>query len=206
MKTGILIIIGIFSMIFSVAVNDAYALSCAPIELGDLFENSDYAFHGKVIEKNYLTWDLQMPVVTFEVIESFKGDIPEKISVSVYEQWSYDFETGLEYVVFVQKKELSLEISPCDTIFQAFPSSIEIMRKASIPGNDMQYQTSNVFYQSLNDQEKIQYEENNKFLKEKRNERWNSVLLQRQITITLLISLVLIACFVTYLIFRRKRK
>jgi len=206
MKTKILIIIGIFSIIFSVAVNDASALSCAPIELGDSFENSDYAFHGKVIEKNYLTWDLQMPVVTFEVIESFKGDIPEKISVSVYEQWSYDFETGLEYVVFVQKKELSLEISPCGTIFQAFPSSIEIMRKASIPGNDMQYQTSNVFYQSLNDQEKIQYEENNKFLKEKRNERWNSVLLQRQITITLLISLILIAGFVTYLIFRRKRK
>lgn len=205
MKTKLTIISG-FLLLILVTINNAQGLSCAPIELGDAFENSDYAFHGQVTDKNYLTWEQQMPVVTFEVIESFKGDVPEKISVTVFEQWSYDFEIGLEYVVFVQRNELSLEISPCTPTFQAFPSSIEIMRQASIAGNDMQYQTSNVFYESLNDQEKIQYEKNNNFLKEKRIERWDSVLLQRQITIASLISLVLIAGFVTYLIFRRKRK
>ncbi|MDX1441898.1 MAG: hypothetical protein R3237_05515 [Nitrosopumilaceae archaeon] len=205
MKTASLIS-GIFFLFFLSSINSAHGLSCAPIELGKAFENSDYAFHGKVTDKNYLTWDLQMPVVTFEAIESFKGEIPGKISVTVFEQWSYDFEIGLEYVVFVQRNELSLVINPCDPIFQAFPSSIEIMREASIAGNDMQYQTSNVFYESLSDQEKIQYEENNKFLKEKRVERWDSILLQRQITIVSLISIVLVAGFVTFLIFRRKRK
>lgn len=205
MKTKLTIISG-FLLLILVTINNAQGLSCAPIELGDAFENSDYAFHGQVTDKNYLTWEQQMPVVTFEVIESFKGDVPEKISVTVFEQWSYDFEIGLEYVVFVQRNELSLEISPCAPAFQAFPSSIEIMRQASIAGNDMQYQTSNVFYESLSDQEKIQYEKNNNFLKEKRIERWDSILLQRQITIASIISLVLIAGFVTYLIFRRKRK
>ena len=187
------------------AVSDIDALSCAPVELGDAFDQSEHVFHGKVTEKNYLTWDQQMPVVTFGIIESFKGNAEGRISVTVYEQWSYDFEVGLEYVVFVQRNELDLEISPCIPIFQAFSSSIQIMREASEQGNEMRYQTSNVFYESLSDQEKAKYEENNDFLKEKRVERWDSELLQRQIIIIVSISLGLIAVFVGLIIFKKRK-
>lgn len=192
-------------VILSLTTYESHALSCAPIELGQAFEDSDYVFHGKVTEKNYLSWDQQMPVVTFGVIESFKGNAVDQISVTVYEQWSFDFEVGLEYVVFVNRNELSLEISPCTPFFQAFPSSIEIVRLASIPGNDMGHQTSNRFYESLSDQEKIQFEENNNFLKEKRIERENSVLLQRNVITAVLISLIVIVGFTAFLLLRKRK-
>lgn len=53
----------------------------------DVYEKSDYVFHGKVTDKNYLTFDFQIPVVTFEIIESFKGNANEQISVTVEEKW-----------------------------------------------------------------------------------------------------------------------
>lgn len=192
-------------LILSLSVNYASALSCAPVLLGDAFDESDYAFHGKVIDKNYLTWELQMPVITFEVIESFKGNAGEQISVTVYEQWSYDFEEGLEYVVFVNRNELSLEISPCSPMFQAHQSSLDIMRLVSMPDHDMRYKTSSFFYESLTDGEKIKYEENNNFLKEKRLERWDNAMLQRNLTVLLLVSLGFVAVFVLYMIFRKRK-
>ncbi|MGD8708356.1 MAG: hypothetical protein PVI88_06695 [Nitrosopumilaceae archaeon] len=193
-------------LIFSITINNASALSCALIELGDTFDDSEYAFHGKVTDKNYLTWDQDIPVITFEIIESFKGDADGQISVTVYEQWSYDFEVGLEYVVFVQRDQASLKIEPCTPFFQAFSSSIDIMRMVSTPGNDMKYQTSNVFYEALSDQEKIQLEKNNEFLKEKRIEREDAEIFQKQVFITIFILAAIITVFVAFIKFRKNRE
>ena len=187
------------------SIDDAFSLSCAPIELGEAFDEADYVFHGKVTDKNYLTFDQQSPVVTFEVIESFKGNANQQISVTIYEQWSYDFEEGIEYLVFVNRHDVSLEISPCSPSFQAFTSTIDIMRLVST-GNDLKYQTSNIFYESLTEEEKIQYEKNNEFLKEKRIERWDNALFQRNlITISSILGIVVLG-IVGFVIFRKKRK
>jgi hypothetical protein len=80
------------------------------------------------------------------------------------------------------------------------------MRQASIPGNDMQYQTSNVFYEFLSNQEKIQYEKNNEFLKEKRIERENTEIFQRQVIMILVISVAISVGFVAFMKFRKNGK
>lgn len=203
MKTRFKLLIAL--LLIFIPASDASALSCAPVALGDAFEESEFAFHGKVVDKNYLTWDHQMPVVTFEIIESFKGNADQKISVTVYEQWSYDFEVGLEYVVFVNRIDLSLEISPCSPMFQAFPSTIDIMHLASLPDHDMRHQTSIVFYESLSDIEKIQFEKNNEFLKEKRAERWENSELQKNIILVLFLSLGPIGGFVSIKVLRKRK-
>ena len=190
--------------IFPLSISNAFSLSCAPIELGDAFDDADYVFHGKVTEKNYLTFDQQSPVVTFEIVESFKGNANEQISVTVYEQWSYDFEIGLEYLVFVNRHDVSLEVSPCSPSFQAFSSTIDILRLVST-GNDLKYQTSNIFYESLTEEEKIQYEKNNEFLQEKRIERWDNALFQRNLITISVISGIIVLGIVGFVKFRKKR-
>jgi len=120
MKTGFLIIFLIALLPLFGFVNKAQALSCALPQLGMEYDESDYVLHGKVLEKNYYTWDSRIPVVTFEVLESFKGDTSGQISVSVNETWDYKFEDGFEYVIFVQNIELSLEIDPCSPSFWHF--------------------------------------------------------------------------------------
>lgn len=200
-----IILVSVYLLLMtSNAINYVNALSCAPIELGDAFDDSEYVFHGKVTDKNYLTWNYDMPVITFEVLESFKGDAGGQISVTVYEQWSYDFETGIEYVVFVQRNQASLEIAPCSPYFQAFSSAIDIIRQASIPGHHMQYETSNVFYESLSNKEKIQYEKNNEFLKEKRIERGDAEILQRQSIMVGFVLAAIIVGFISFMKFRKK--
>ncbi len=109
MKTILLVIPIIVLLISSGFANNAHSLSCAIPNLGDVFDESDYVFHGTVLDKNYLTWDLQMPVVTFQILESFKGNAYDQISITVSEQWDYNFEDGFEYVVFVYQEEMSLQ-------------------------------------------------------------------------------------------------
>ena len=204
MNTKIFQVSSILLLIFSITTNSSYALSCAPVELGDAFYDSEYVFHGKVTDKNYLTWSYDMPVVTFEILESFKRDEDGQISVTVYEQWSYDFEIGLEYVVFVHRNQSFLEIDPCSPYFQAFSSSIGIIRQASIPGHDMQFKTANVFYEFLSEQEKMQYEKNNEFLKEKRIERGDAEILQRQVIMVAFFLVAIIVCTIAFFKFRKK--
>ena len=183
MKTILLVIPIIVLLISSGFANNAHSLSCAIPNLGDVFDESDYVFHGTVLDKNYLTWDLQMPVVTFQILESFKGNAYDQISITVSEQWDYNFEDGFEYVVFVYREEMSLQSDPCWPKFQAFPSTIEIVKKLQIPGHEMRLNPVNVVYESLSEMELRQFEENQEIIQEKKLERWNDVTSQRQ-TIT----------------------
>jgi hypothetical protein len=205
MKTRLLIISLIALLPLFGLVNNAQALSCALPQLGVEYDESDYVLHGKVLEKNYYAWDSRIPVVTFEVLESFKGDTSGQISVSVNENWDYKFEDGFEYVIFVQKTELSLEIDPCSPKFLAFPSVVEIIRQVSISEGDMRSATPNMFYESLTEQEKLELESFNNLIHEKNLERWNSGS-QRQLTIIAFVLMIPIASVTAFVIFRRKRK
>jgi hypothetical protein len=174
--------------------------------LGDVFDKSDYVFHGKVSDKNYLTWDHQMPVVTFQVLESFKGNAYDQISITVNEMWDYLFEEGFEYVVFVYREELSLQTDPCWPKFHAFPTTLEIARQLTIPEHQMRSNSVNVVYESLTSQELEQLEENQKIIQEKRLERWDSVTSQRQFIIVAFLLIIPVVGISVFVIFRRKRK
>ena len=206
MKTRLLIISLIALLPLFGFVNNAQSLSCALPQLGTEYDESDYVLHGKVLEKNYYAWDSRIPVVTFEVLESFKGDASGQISVSVNENWDYKFEDGFEYVIFVQKTELSLEIDPCSPEFLAFPSVVEIIRQVSISEGDMRSATPNMFYESLTKQEKLEFESINNSIQEKKVERWDSGSSQRQLTIIAFLLMIPIASVTAFVIFRRKRK
>ena len=186
--------------------NNAHGLSCAIPVLGDVYDESDYVFHGKVLEKNYITWDLQTPVVTFQVIESFKGNAFDQISVSVSEMWDYQFEDGFEYVVFVYREELSLRTDPCWPKFHAMPSTIEIMQKLATPEHEMHSNPINFVYESMTEKELEQFEENKKIIQEKKLKRWDSVTYQRQTTIIAFVVLIPVAATVAFLTLRKKRK
>ena len=206
MKTRLLIISLIALLPLFGFINNAQSLSCALPQLGEEYDESDYVLHGKVLEKNYYTWDSRIPVITFEVLESFKGDASGQIHVSVNETWDYQFEDGFEYVIFVQKTEFFLEIAKCSPEFLAFPSVVEIIRQVSISEGDMRSATSNIFYESLTEQEKIEFESINNIIQEKKVERWDSGSSQRQFTIVAFLLIIPIAGVSVFVIFRRKRK
>lgn len=206
MKSRLLIISLIVLLPLFGFANNAHALSCMLPQLGEEYDESDYVLHGKVLEKNYRTWDSRMPVVTFEVLESFKGDTSGQISVSVYETWDYNFEVGFEYVIFVQKTEHSLEIDKCAPEFLAFPSVVEIIRQVSLSEGDMRSATPITVYESLTEQEKLEFESINNLIQEKKVERWNSGGSQRQLTIIVFVLMIPIASVTAFVIFRRKRK
>ena len=206
MKTRLLIIPLFLFLVLSGFINNTYALSCAIPILGDVFDNSDYVFHGKVLEKNYLTWDRQMPVVTFQVLESIKGNAFEAISITVSEMWDYQFEDGFEYVVFVYREEMSLRTDPCWPKFQAFSTTLEIVRQLTIHDHEMRSNLVNVVYESLTSQELEQFEKNREIIQEKKIERWDSVTSQRQFIIVAFLLIIPITGVSVFVIFRRKRK
>jgi len=206
MKTRLLIIPFFLFLVSSGYINSTHALSCAMPVLGDVFDKSDYVFHGKVSDKNYLTWDLRMPVVTFQVLESFKGNAYDQISITVNEMWDYQFEEEFDYVVFVYREEISLQTDPCWPKFHAFPTTLEIARQLTIPEHQMRSNSVNVVYESLTSQELEQLEENQQIIQEKRLERWDSVTSQRQFIIVAFLLIIPVASVSIFVIFRRKRK
>ena len=205
MKTRLLIIPFFLFLVSSGYINSTYALSCAMPVLGEVFDKSDYVFHGKVSDKNYLTWDHQMPVVTFQVLESFKGNAYDQISITVNEMWDYQFEEGFDYVVFVYREEISLQTDPCWPKFHAFPTTLEIARQLTMPEHQMSSNPVNVVYESLTSEELEQLEENQKIIQEKRLERWDSVTSQRQFIIVAFLLIIPVVGVSVFVIFRRKK-
>ena len=200
-----------FLLLFSIiplalfsGIDDAEALSCAPYALGKIFDDSEYVFHGKVVEKNYMTWDSDAPMVTFDVINSFKGNSNQQITVSVQERWDYLFEDGFEYVVFVKRDGISLLVPSCYPKFMAFPSTLEILSKLSLD-DKLRSETVTVFYDSLSTQEREEFEKNKSIIQEKRLERWDSVTISRQYTIIAMIVLIPVAGLSVFFILRKRK-
>lgn len=204
MKTKLLIIIFLI-LISSGFQENSYALSCAIPDLGDVYDKSDYVFHGKVLDKNYLTLDSRMPVVTFQIQESFKGNTIEQISVMVDERWDYQFEDGFEYVVFVYREGMSLMTDPCWPKFHAFPSTLEIVKKLSQSDRDIRSESTDVIYESLLPEEREQYEENQKIIQEKKLERWDKITFQKQITVIVGALLIPTVGGIAFVYFRRRK-
>ena len=189
---------------FFLGIDSVEALSCAPIALGKFFDESEYVFHGKVVEKNYITWDSNMPMVTFNVINSFKENSNEQITVSVQERWDYFFEDGFEYVVFVKRDGLSLLVPSCYPKFMAFPSSLSIVNKLSLD-DTIRSETVAIFHNSLSPYEREEFETNNSIIQEKRVERWDAITIPRQLAIIAMLMMIPIAGIVVFFIFRRRK-
>lgn len=187
------------------SMQNADALTCAAPELGDEFDKADYVLHGKVIEKNYLTWDQQMPAVTFQSVQFFKGDIYENITVTVNESWDYFFEKGYEYVIFVNRNELSLEIDPCAPKAHAFQSTIDVMTKLSMGNSDIRSSTPDIFLELLTDRESILLEEHQKAISDKKLERWDDIAAQRMVMTFAGLAAIPAAGVVAFAMFRRRK-
>lgn len=201
----IFVVLAAFFTLPDLPQNPLYALTCSPIKLGDAFVNSEHVFHGKVTNKNYLTWDEKMPIVTFEVIESFKGSTSGSISATVNERWDYIFEEEFEYVVFVRQSGAFLEIGECHPSFQAFPSVIQIVRQASVSDSEAHASVGSIFYESLTEQEKAEYEKNRDLIQEKRVERWDSVRMQRLAVTVMLLALIIAVGAMSYKLVRKRK-
>jgi len=52
--------------------------------------------------------------------------------------------------------------------FLAFPSVVEIIRQVPISEGDMRSATANIFYESLTEQEKLEFESINNLIQEKK--------------------------------------
>ena len=206
MKIRLLIIFLVALLSLFGFVNNAQSLSCALPQLDTEYNKSDYVLHGKVLDKYYYVWDSRVPVVTFEVLESFKGNTDDLMSVSVNETWNYQFEDGFEYIIFVQNTEFSLEIDQCSPVFLAFPSVVDIIRQVSMSEGDVRSATPKVFYESLTKQEKLEFELINNLIQEKKVERWDSGSNQRQLTVFAFLLIIPIIGVFVFVIFRRKIK
>ena len=193
-------------LIFSGFVESSYSLSCAVPNLGTVFDSSEYVFLGIVLDKNYLTLDSHMPVVTFEIKESFKGNPTEQISITVDEMWDYQFEDGFEYVVFVYRDGFSLMTNPCWPKFHAFSSTLDIVTKLSLSDDDIRSKTTDFVFNSLLPEEIEKYEENKEIIQEKRLERWDEVAFQKQMIILMGFLLIPVAGVITLLYFKKIRK
>ena len=187
------------------SIGNAQALSCAIPELGAEYDKADYVLHGKVIEKNYLTWDYQMPAVTFQMIQSFKGEVYENITVTVNESWDYFFEEGYEYIIFVKRNEMSLEIDPCSPKAHAFQSTIDIMTKLSMGDQKVRSSTPDIFLESLTDKESEMLETYQKDISDKKLERWDDVTTQRTAMIFAGLAAIPITGVAAFVMFRRRK-
>lgn len=200
-------LIFVFSILGSVGFfENSYSLSCAIPNLGDVYDSSDYVFHGMVLEKNYLTLDSRMPVVTFQIQESFKGNAIEQISVTVNENWDYQFEDGFEYVVFVYRDGLSLMTDPCWPKFHAFSSTLDIVKKLTLSDDGIRSKTTVFVYDSLSLEEREKLEEYQQTIQEKRLERWDEITFQKQMTVFTGILLIPVAAIIGFVYFKRVRK
>ncbi|AJM91998.1 hypothetical protein [Nitrosopumilus piranensis] len=204
MKTRFLILT--FLVLISFGFQESYSLSCVIPNLGDVYDSSDYVFHGKVLYKNYLTLDSRMPVVTFQIQESFKGNAIEQISVTVNENWDYQFEDGFEYVVFVYREELSLMTDPCWPKFHTFHSTLDIVKKLAQSDVEIRSQTTEFVYESLLPEERKELEENQKIIQEKKLERWDEITFQKQMTVFAGILMIPVVAVMAFVYFRRNRK
>ncbi|KAF6245194.1 hypothetical protein C6989_04490 [Nitrosopumilus sp. b2] len=193
-------------VLISFGFQESYSLSCVIPNLGDVYDSSDYVFHGMVLDKNYLTLDSRMPVVTFQIQESFKGNAIEQISVTVNENWDYQFEDGFEYVVFVYREELSLMTDPCWPKFHAFHSTLDIVKKLAQSDAEIRFQTTEFVYESLLPEERKELEENQKIIHEKKLERWDEITFQKQMTVFAGILMIPVVAVMAFVYFRRNRK
>jgi len=104
------IIVGIF--LISFIQNEAFALSCAPLNMNQDFEQADVVFIGIVTEKEYATPDIATS--TLQVKEVFKGSLDDTVKIKSDERnWGINLIEGWSYLIFAADKGDFLEVGLC---------------------------------------------------------------------------------------------
>ena len=120
-KTRFLLISGIIITMI-MPTTPSLALSCAPQTLGKHFETDDAIIEGTVIHKEYLP-SSTAALVTFEVTNVFKGDVPNPLTIMSNEGfYGYVFHEEFTYVIFLDDAQTGYSIPLCSPVFHSFPS------------------------------------------------------------------------------------
>lgn len=121
----------------TIPLNNAYGLSCAPVNTTESLKYADVVFYGKAVSKEYVSNEhdkkRQDAIVQFSVIESFKGVTGRQVSIISEEWlWGFNFTKGVDYVVFAGKNNDGAlryrECSPTGTLEYV---NIDELRNAS---------------------------------------------------------------------------
>ena|SRR5690242_1925807 len=96
--------------------NVANGLSCQSMSLKQEFSETSVVFSGHVVSKEYsantseIDKNLHMAVITFKVIEAFKGVNNDNVTLTSAEGLYPFFTKGQDYVVFAQKGQDGLSV------------------------------------------------------------------------------------------------
>jgi len=114
---------------------DAYALSCAPPNVTESYEESDVVFVGEVVSKEYLEPSNEMELVAeslFSIKEPFKGVNQDPVKVLSNEKfWGINFTQGEEYLVFADYFESEIQSQLCGPTNLIEFSNIDLIRNIS---------------------------------------------------------------------------
>jgi len=114
---------------------DAYALSCAPPNVTESYEESDVVFVGEVVSKEYLEPSNEMELVAeslFSIKEPFKGVNQDPVKVLSNEKfWGINFTQGEEYLVFADYSGSEIQSQLCGPTNLIEFSKIDLIRNIS---------------------------------------------------------------------------
>ena len=114
---------------------DAYALSCAPPNVTESYEESDVVFVGEVVSKEYLEPSNEMELVAeslFSIKEPFKGVNQDPVKVLSNEKfWGINFTQGEEYLVFADYFGSEIQSQLCGPTNLIEFSNIDLIRSIS---------------------------------------------------------------------------
>ena len=114
---------------------DAYALSCAPPNVTESYEESDVVFVGEVVSKEYLEPSNEMELVAeslFSIKEPFKGVNQDPVKVLSNEKfWGINFTQGEEYLVFADYSGSEIQSQLCGPTNLIEFSNIDLIRNIS---------------------------------------------------------------------------
>jgi len=134
----IVLLASIFAIItggFSVIDYDAFALSCAPPNITESYEESDVVFVGEVVSKEYLEPSNEMELIAeslFSIKEPFKGVNQDSVKVLSNEKfWGINFTQGEEYLVFADYSGSEIQSQLCGPTNLIEFSNIDLVRNIS---------------------------------------------------------------------------
>lgn len=134
MKVRLLIIfvIGIIGIALFY-IPQTFALSCAISLFSDSYEKHDLLLHGKLVEKNIVSfWENQkLTTLTFDTINVYKGEIDKTFTIKANLSWDDYYIEDEEYVLFADKDENGYFRDLCVPDYLASPSIIKFLDEYS---------------------------------------------------------------------------
>lgn len=215
------LILIVFLIFFTIPiVNQASATSCAPQSLHDTFETADSVLHGVVKSIKYHSFLNFPPVISFQVLETFKGS--EKPQDIVYLQGGLPFMSpvmeGYAYVVFTKnyddnKSEKFIHeiqgvstIGPCHTVLYSWPFLVDATRDLQYGNSTFENIPSWMIYENMTEKHKIHLQNLREAEAEQRSEILKSVIEnQKNNLIGLFIAIPILIGLIVIIIWQRRR-